>query len=60
MSIALTGKDFKTAERAVAGLFTSVEHAVAMAIAEERERCATIAENFNTAGKNIADAIRRS
>lgn len=58
MPVAIFDDDFRKAY--IAATFNPVTDGIARAIAEERERCANVAENFNAAGKPIADEIRRN
>ena len=60
MATALLKTDFEHANEVTAGYFFNLEKAIATALADERERCARIAEEFNAAGKPIAAAIRRT
>jgi len=60
MSIAVWDVDFDEANKLLAPYGPMLRDLVANAIAVERERCAQIAENFNAAGKPIAQAIRTS
>lgn len=59
MGAAVFQGDFDRATHILAGAYACNHQQVAHAIAEERERCAKIAEGHNAAGKAIAKKIRR-
>jgi hypothetical protein len=57
MSVAIFDRDLGKAVMATAGAFHGIEQSVAHLIAEERERCAMVAETWGA--KEVAALIRK-